>query len=194
MPDAVRSRALWLTRHKAFRPPSRPLRAPLARATPQATLGPTAMAIGRTSRPRWRSSACLAREGRIHPALRLWLSRELSCSPTFFALGEDDLVVFNLVGHHLKFVTHPKEVYPRSRIGAVMSKAAASVGLLSAIGLVHHRLPLHRAVFCPRPYVFASLVLYGATYIRPAAIVVSYLHGGRRCQTTLTGFGIMHPL
>jgi hypothetical protein len=115
--------------------------------------------------------------------------------PDFFALGENDLVVFNLVGHHLKFVAHPKEVDPRSRIGAVMSKAAASVGLVSAIGLVHHHLPLHRAVFCPRPYIFGSLVLYGArcTSAR-AAIVVSYLHGGRRCQTTLTGFGIMHPL
>jgi hypothetical protein len=33
--------------------------------------------------------------------------------PDFFALGENDLVVFNLVGHHLKFVAHPKEVYQR---------------------------------------------------------------------------------
>jgi hypothetical protein len=74
----------------------------------------------------------------------------------FFALGEDNLVVFNLVSHHLKFVAQPKEGYPYSRIGAVTSKAAASVGLLSEIGLVHHHLPHSSRGNLPAPLSWRS--------------------------------------
>jgi hypothetical protein len=128
------------------------LSAPLALATPQATLG--------TAAPNeWPHEATLVivvtlrREGRIHPALRLWLSRELVLLDSF-ALCEDNLVVFNLVSHHLKFVAHPKEGYPCSGIGAVTSKAAASVGLLSEIGLVHHHLPHSSRGILPAPLHF----------------------------------------
>jgi hypothetical protein len=108
-----------------------------------------------------------------------------------FSLGEDNLVVFNLVSHHLKFVAHPKEGYPYSRIGAVTSKAAVSVRLVSEIGLVHHHLPQSSRGNLPRALTLAlairygaSLVLYGATYIRPC----------RHRQTVLTGWlGIMRP-
>jgi hypothetical protein len=98
--------------------------------------------------------------------------------PDFFALGEDNLVVFNLVGHHLKIVAHAKEDYPCSRIGAVTSKAAASVGLLSEIGLVHHHLPhpslgisryFARALTLAFAIRGAGLVLYGATYLPPSS-------------------------
>jgi hypothetical protein len=73
-----------------------------------------------------------------------------------FSLGEDNLVVFNLVSHHLKFVAHPKEGYPYSRIGAVTSKAAVSVGLVSEIGLVHHHLPQSSRGNLPAPLRWRS--------------------------------------